>query len=570
MKMNDTSCFTLTTCLFIHFFIVTTNNWVYHLLTSRAIIIWNAIQGLTFLLYPVLGLIADVCITQYRMIKLAFCSVLISSLLLLTAAIIYISKPEIFLHGFIADTILLVPILISGISGLGMYEANAIQFGMDQMLEASSRKLSSFIHWYYWSLHLGPLVIFYILLAVIVYIQQRCTINLQYPFQNKMIFGWMILTPSIIQCILFILGLCIIRKSKNVFINPIQNSPFKLIVNVIKFAWKHKYPVNRSAFTYWENDIPSRINLGKNKYGGPYTNEQVEDVKTLLQLLLLIISLFGFQLSGDGYSLSQYMMYNLGCPTLWTMLLLVLNPEHVILLVILIGIPLYQFFIKKYFAKYTQNLLKRVRLGLFICLIREGIYPIISLLTASTEQISQCYLNELAEFTKHNSSITTLCLLANTKVDVNGTCGRVCPEVSTHDNLFLLLITPQILHGLAYLLVFMTVLEFICAQAPYTMKGLLIGIWYSTLSIKYLVVNMLDVYMVETATWNVYHGVKGLGIFLSIVSFSLVCTFYRYRERDEIVNEQAIIEEQYERELLHNRDDEEDDSDDELYSIKSN
>ena len=30
--------------------------------------------------------------------------------------------------------------------------------------------------------------------------------------------------------------------------------------------------------------------------------------------------------------------------------------------------------------------------------------------------------------------------------------------------------------------------------------------------------------------------------------------FYHYRERDEIVNEQAIIEEQYERELLHHRD----------------
>ena len=561
--MNDTPCFTLSTCLLIHFFIVTTNDWIYHVLTSRDIIIWNAIQGLAFLLYPVLGLIADVYITQYRMIKLAFCSVLISSLLLLTAAIIYISKPEIFSHRFIANAILLVPILISGISGLGMYEANAIQFGMDQMLEASSRKLSSFIHWYYWSLHLGPLVIFYILLAVLVYMQQQCITNLQYPFQNKMIFGWMILTPSIIQCILFILGLCIIRKSKNVFINPIQNSPFKLIVNVIKFAWKHKYPVNRSAFTYWENDIPSCINLGKNKYGGPFTNEQVEDVKTLLQLLLLIVSLFGFQLSGDGYSLSQYMMYNLGCPTLWTMLLLVLNPEHVTLLVIVIGIPLYQLFIKKYFAKYTQNLLKRVHLGLFMCLIREGIYPIISLLTASTEHISQCYLNELTEFTKDNSSITTLCLLANTKVVVNGTCETVCPEVPTHDKLFLLLIIPQILHGLVYLLVFMTVLEFICAQAPYTMKGLLIGIWYANLSIKYVVVNIPDGYMVETTTWNIYHGAEGLGIFLSIVSFSLVCTFYRYRERDEIVNEQAIIEEQYERELLQNREQEEEEESDE-------
>ena len=94
-----------------------------------------------------------------------------------------------------------------------MYEANAIQFGMDQMLEASSRKLSSFIHWYYWSLHLGPLIIFYILLALLVYMQQQCTTNLQYPLQHNILFSWLMLPPSIIQSILFILGLCIIRKS---------------------------------------------------------------------------------------------------------------------------------------------------------------------------------------------------------------------------------------------------------------------------------------------------------------------------------------------------------------------
>ena len=58
--------------------------------------------------------------------------------------------------------------------------------------------------------------------------------------------------------------------------------------------------------------------------------------------------------------------------------------------------------------------------------------------------------------------------------------------------------------------------------------------------------------------------IKGLGIFLSIVSFSLVYKFYQYHERDEIVNEQAIIEEQYERELLFNSDEEDHDSDDEL------
>ena len=48
---------------------------------------------------------------------------------------------------------------------------------------------------------------------------------------------------------------------------------------------------------------PPRIDLGKHKYGGPFTYEQVEDVKTFYMLLQLTVYLFGFQLSGDGYSL---------------------------------------------------------------------------------------------------------------------------------------------------------------------------------------------------------------------------------------------------------------------------
>ena len=56
-------------------------------------------------------------------------------------------------------------------------------------------------------------------------------------------------------------------------------------------------------------------------------------------------------------------------------------------------------------------------------------------------------------------------------------------------------------------------------------------------------------------TWNIYHGAKGLGIFVSIVLFSIASYSYSYRERNEIVNEQFIIENVYERELLLNSDD---------------
>jgi len=48
--------------------------------------------------------------------------------------------------------------------------------------------------------------------------------------------------------------------------------------------------------------VPSRMDLGKSKYGGPFTTEQVEDVKSFLKLLVMplpiFITLLGLQSSG--------------------------------------------------------------------------------------------------------------------------------------------------------------------------------------------------------------------------------------------------------------------------------
>ena len=79
--------------------------------------------------------------------------------------------------------------------------------------------------------------------------------------------------------------------------------PLKLIYRALKYAWNHTCPENCSAFTYWEEDIPPRIDLGKLKYSGPFTTEEVEDTKTLFHIILLLFSLLGFHLSGHGYSL---------------------------------------------------------------------------------------------------------------------------------------------------------------------------------------------------------------------------------------------------------------------------
>ena len=111
----------------------------------------------------------------------------------------------------------------------------------------------------------------------------------------------------------------------------------------------------------------------------------------------------------------------------------------------------------------------------------------------------------------------------------------------------MLFIIPQLLNGLSSLLVSMTVFEFICAQAPRTTQGLFIGLWYATFSIRYLVVGILDNVITEMRSWLIYEGVKGFFILMSLVLFSCVSRCYRYRQRDEIVNVQGMIEDTHER-----------------------
>ncbi len=75
---------------------------------------------------------------------------------------------------------------------------------------------------------------------------------------------------------------------------------------VLRFTTKHKAPLNRSSLTYWEEDIPSRLDLGKSRYGGPFTTEQVEDVKTVLKMFIVSIPMPIIMVS---YFLSRYITY---------------------------------------------------------------------------------------------------------------------------------------------------------------------------------------------------------------------------------------------------------------------
>ena len=79
---------------------------------------------------------------------------------------------------------------------------------------------------------------------------------------------------------------------------------------MLKYSWNHKVPEHRSAFTYWEEKIPRRIDLGKNKYGGPFTNEEVEDTKAMTYNILVSCPLQDYFTTREGgyyyYEVKKY------------------------------------------------------------------------------------------------------------------------------------------------------------------------------------------------------------------------------------------------------------------------
>ena len=284
------------------------------------------VQGIMYLSYPLLGHLADVYLTRYRALKVSLVTISGSQLILTFFILINFC---VRLYGsrvleYQASLAIVIPGCLT-IIGIGLFEANVIQFGLDQLLEASTPELIKFIHWYYWSRSVGSLLLFYISTSAV------CASEICYKeqyefyeiFKNSIYIVCFIIacTVAISNLILFIVN------QKHFYIQKAGLNPFKNIYKVLKYSWKHKVPERRSAFTYWEEDIPRRIDLGKNKYGGPFTNEEVEDTKTFIRILPLLLCLFGYHLAGDGYSAPEQ-LEKTSCPSLPVLLLFVANPLH--------------------------------------------------------------------------------------------------------------------------------------------------------------------------------------------------------------------------------------------------
>ena len=129
--------------------------------------------------------------------------------------------------------------------GYTSFKANIVQYNIDQLVGALADELSTVIY-----LHC-----FNIPLAFVVLQLCRCLID-SFILPSYIISG---------------VSVSIVLVTHSLFKHWLENislidNPIKLIVRVLNYARKHKYPENCSALTYWEEEVPSQLE----KYGGPF------------------------------------------------------------------------------------------------------------------------------------------------------------------------------------------------------------------------------------------------------------------------------------------------------------
>ena len=397
--------------------------------------------------------------------------------------------------------------------GVFGFIVNAIPFSTDQMLGASSEEISAFIHWFVWAMGTGVGSSYFIVNSL------HCTgMGADQTILVSMFFAVAVLS----------LALCLDFLCRNwLVIEPVSQNPLKSIYSVIKYAATHKHPARRSALTYWEEDIPSRIDLGKSKYGGPFTTEQVEDVKTFFRLLLMsiAISFFVYPVFLFKYSLNTFashfqqlrkLLQRKGC-------YFSISVYYVILI---LGIPLYELTIYPLARHWIPSTLKRVGITAIGTIIVASV-------ALSVDMIGHAHTNATVEcmFVENRT--------ASSVVDIN---------------VFWIGIPLYIVIGIEAVSLHVALFEFLCAQAPYNMKGLIIGLSFALgLSLALSLTDATLTTWVHAWSQPVSYPTCAFWFYLFIivvtvvglVMFGIVTKWYKKRERNELLHEQRFVEDYY-------------------------
>ena len=385
---------------------------------------------------------------------------------------------------------------------------NIPPYGIDQMMNVSSVKIRAFIRWSVW-----------VIFCSIVAEYKGIFISQSGPFSIAVI-GFTLVSISL--CLHFNLQHCFEHI-------PIPN-PYKIVFKVLKYSIQNNHNRRqRSAFTYWGKE-PSRIDLAKERYGGSFTHEQVENVKTFLRIVVILASLCPFfiiygPLIGEVVDiLPVFKDGNSGYADF-----LFSFTGYSVLLVL---IPLFELVILPLFPKLEYFLINPLRgLGLANILI------ILSILSVFLIDLIGRVTNKSHDIPCFNVWVP----------------GDPVIQVS-----YWILLLPLILYGTSYALTWICTFEFLCSQAPFGMHGTIIGLFLFLRDISFAVglgIKLMLQY-IPISSSSVLSCTSWFTIILCLVGlvglvvYVLTARWYVKRIRDTDLDLHTEIEQRWEQKLM--------------------
>ena len=471
---------------------------------------------LYFALYPLLGWVTDTYIGRRRSMKMSLILCWVGSLLQVASYCIQygtcgwptsIAKYGISLVAFLCL-----------MNGTACYQVNVLAYGLDQLFEKSTSQIRSYIHWIVWGQYVGFLT------AYIAFLQDT-------------IYHPTLLLITALFIFLFTSVAMVINASfdhKFMSFDLRKHNPYKLVYRVLRYAKKHKSPVNRSAFTYWEANTPSRIDLGMSRYGGPFSSEDVENVKTFLKMVAVFVSTFGFYIpfyiiiNGflsfiSDYSNSATDVDGFGSYLYW-------NSINKIIVII---VPLMELVILPLFPKLDFFMLTPLK-GFFVAYILMFM-TLLSMLITDTIGRSV------------TAGDGSFCFLADND-----------SKSSLNISYFYTAI-PCLLGSLANITGLISMLEFICSQSPINMSGMLTGIFYFTRAVNVAVGFYLQLpfryVKTEVGIITCSFWILIIHMVICVTGFTLfivVTRWYKGRKRSEEFDLNQTVEDNFEKYLKDN------------------
>ena len=244
--------------------------------TSLTVIILFGPMSVFAIFAPISGLFTDVKFSRYKAVTCSSCTLITlifsTPLIAIVSSLIYtvLSEEHVTQTKLLRLTSLCPSVFLGFlIIAFTIFSINALQFGMDQLHDLSTEDSILFIHWHVWIYYLSSFI------TDVIW-------NLSFLYTHHLTLGAISITGYALTLLtligsltLLIISHCIVHRKKTWFyFEPAGINPYKLVYRIVKFAYQHKVPLRRSAFTYCgEDEFPSRIDFGKHKIWGTLHNK---------------------------------------------------------------------------------------------------------------------------------------------------------------------------------------------------------------------------------------------------------------------------------------------------------